>query len=416
MPRSAALSDMRLRVREALARTPVTDIHTHVYAPAFGSLLLWGIDELLNHHYLIAETLRWGEVTPAEFWEMGRREQADLVWKTLFLDHSPVSAAAEGLLETLRALGLDVASRDLEAFRAFFAAQTPEAIVDRVFECAGLESLVMTNDPFDDAERSVWETGPEIDPRFHAALRLDSLILAWDTNFPRLREWGYGVEGPLGGRTIAEVCRFLHHWIDRMEPLYLMLSLSPAWRFPDGSPVNRMLEECMLAVAAERGLPVALMPGCRRQVNPDLRLAGDSVGVSDLSSLERLLARYPKIRFLVTVLSRENQYELNVVARKFPNLMTFGCWWFLNIPYLIDEITRMRMELLGLSHIPHHSDVRVMEQVIPKWAHARHFTEAVLAERYTALEETGWRVTDAEIERDCRDLMGRNFWRFIGRM
>jgi len=416
MPRSAALSDMRLRVREALARTPVTDIHTHVYAPAFGSLLLWGIDELLNHHYLIAETLRWGEVTPAEFWEMGRREQADLVWKTLFLDHSPVSAAAEGLLETLRALGLDVESRDLEAFRAFFAAQTPEAIVDRVFECAGLESLVMTNDPFDDAERSVWEAGPEIDPRFHAALRLDSLILAWDTNFPRLRGWGYGVEGPLGGRTIAEVRRFLHHWIDRMEPLYLMLSLSPAWRFPDGSPVNRMLEECMLAVAAERGLPVALMPGCRRQVNPDLRLAGDSVGVSDLSSLERLLARYPKIRFLVTVLSRENQYELNVVARKFPNLMTFGCWWFLNIPYLIDEITRMRMELLGLSHIPHHSDVRVMEQVIPKWAHARHFTEAVLAERYTALEETGWRVTDAEIERDCRDLMGRNFWRFIGRM
>ena len=131
---SAALNDMRLRVREALSRVPVTDIHTHVYAPAFGDLLLWGIDELLNHHYLIAETLRWAEVTPAEFWEMDRRQQADLVWKTLFLDHSPVSAAAEGLLEVLRALGLDTASRDLESYRAFFAAQTPEGIVDRVFE------------------------------------------------------------------------------------------------------------------------------------------------------------------------------------------------------------------------------------------------------------------------------------------
>ncbi|BCW99640.1 MAG: glucuronate isomerase [Armatimonadota bacterium] len=416
MQDSAAVNDMRRRVREALSRVPVTDIHTHVYAPAFGELLLWGIDELLNHHYLIAETLRWGEVTPAEFWEMDRRQQADLVWNTLFLDHSPVSAAAEGLLEVLRTLGLDTASRDLESYRAFFASQTPEGIVDRVFECAGLESLVMTNDPFDDTERAVWESGPQIDARFHAALRLDSLILAWDTNYPRLRDWGYDVEGPLGGRTIPEVRRFLHHWIDRMEPLYLMLSLSPSWRFPDGSQLNRLLEECMLAVAAERGLPVALMPGCRRQVNPDLRLAGDSVGVSDLASLERLLARYPKLRFLVTVLSRENQYELNVVARKFPNLMTFGCWWFLNIPYLIDEMTRMRVELLGFSHIPHHSDVRVMEQVIPKWTHARHFTEVVLAERYAALEETGWKVTDAEIERDCRDLMGRNFWRFIGRM
>ena len=46
-------------------------------------------------------------------------------------------------------------------------------------------------------------------------------------------------------------------------------------------------------------------------------------------------------RFLVTMLSRENQHELCVAARKFGNLMPFGCWWFLNNPSLIDEITRL---------------------------------------------------------------------------
>jgi hypothetical protein len=32
--------------------------------------------------------------------------------------------------------------------------------------------------------------------------------------------------------------------------------------------------------------------------------------------------------------------------------MVFGCWWFLNNPSLIEEIERMRMELLGVSFIP----------------------------------------------------------------
>lgn len=410
--RSAA---MRQRVENELARTRVTDIHTHVYAPAFRSLLLWGIDELLNHHYLIAETLRWGTVSPAEFWEMPRSAQADLVWQTLFVDHSPVSASAVGLLEILNSLGMEVETRDLESYRTFFRSHTPESIVDKVFDAAGLDSLVMTNDPFDDEERPVWESGADIDPRFHAALRLDSLIISWDTNYPRLRDWGYDVEPNLGGRTIAEFRRFLADWIQVMSPLYLMLSVNPAWVFPDGSAVNRLLEECMIPAAAEAGVPVALMIGCRRQVNPELRLAGDSVGIADLASLERLCAKHAGTKFLVTVLSRENQYELDVVARKFPNLMIFGCWWFLNIPYLIDEMTRMRVELLGTSHIPHHSDVRVMEQVLPKWSHARHITADVLTDKYCALEELGWKVTDAEIARDCADMFGRNFWRFLGK-
>jgi len=49
---------MRAAVRETVERTPLTDIHTHLYAPAFGKLLLWGVDELLTYHYLIAEVVR----------------------------------------------------------------------------------------------------------------------------------------------------------------------------------------------------------------------------------------------------------------------------------------------------------------------------------------------------------------------
>ena len=46
------------QVEAVVAATPVSDIHTHLYDPAFGELLLWGIDDLLVYHYLVAEAFR----------------------------------------------------------------------------------------------------------------------------------------------------------------------------------------------------------------------------------------------------------------------------------------------------------------------------------------------------------------------
>ena len=39
------------RVSRIVQATPVHDIHTHLYDPAQGEMLLWGIDELLVYHY-----------------------------------------------------------------------------------------------------------------------------------------------------------------------------------------------------------------------------------------------------------------------------------------------------------------------------------------------------------------------------
>ena len=45
-------TSLRATVADVVEKTPVFDIHTHLYDPAFGDLLLWGIDELLIYHYL----------------------------------------------------------------------------------------------------------------------------------------------------------------------------------------------------------------------------------------------------------------------------------------------------------------------------------------------------------------------------
>ncbi|HIL68884.1 MAG TPA: glucuronate isomerase, partial [Verrucomicrobia bacterium] len=100
------------------------------------------------------------------------------------------------------------------------------------------------------------------------------------------------------------------------------------------------------------------------------------------------------------------------LARKFRNLHIFGCWWFMNIPELIDEITRMRVELLGLSFTPQHSDARVLDQVIYKWKHSRRIIADILKGKYLDLHESGWTPTEDEIQRDVKGLLGGNFRTF----
>jgi len=401
-------------VRSAVEETRITDIHTHLYSPGFGGLLLWGIDELLTYHYLVAEARRWLDIPDDEFWRLDKRKQADLVWQTLFVEHSPLSEACRGVLTTLRGLGLDVASRNLAEYRAFFERQELEEYVGRVFDLVGLDCTVMTNDPFDDLERPVWLSGLKRDPRFRAALRLDALLNAWETAAPRLRSWRFEVADDFRGRTPAEVRRFLSEWIEKMGALYMAVSLPPTFAFPEASARGRLIEECVLPVAAKKAVPLALMVGVKRGVNPALRLAGDGAGRADVEAVENLCRRFPDNRFLVTMLSRENQHELCVAARKFRNLMVFGCWWFLNSPSLIRETTRMRLELLGGSVIPQHSDSRVLEQVIYKWAHGRTTIGEVLIEKYSDLAAAGWTVSEGEIRRDIAGLFGGNFWSFLG--
>src|SRR3979490_3401083 len=99
--------DIDAAVEDVLANTAFIDIHTHLFAPGFGSLGLWGIDELLTYHYLEAELFRFAPIRPEQYWALNKQQRADLVWKTLFVENSPVSEATRGVVAVLQALGLD---------------------------------------------------------------------------------------------------------------------------------------------------------------------------------------------------------------------------------------------------------------------------------------------------------------------
>jgi len=410
-------ADLQQHLNRLISEVKIIDIHTHVYDTPFKELLLWGIDELINYHYLIAELFRKSpHLSPETFWAMSKSTQAEMIWETLFLNHSPLSEACRGVITVLSQLGLqDLRTKSLDDIRAFFAQKNVADYINEVFRLTNIKTVVMTNDPFDDKERRVWLKSPKIDARFQASLRIDPLLMQWESvACPQLQAWNYQVAADFSGNTINEIRRFLSEWLTRLNALYLAVSLPPDFTFPEASPRGKIIQECILPVCQKHRVPWALMIGVKKLINPDLKLAGDGVGKADLTAVETLVRRYPQNKFLVTLLSRENQHELCVLARKFNNLMPFGCWWFLNNPSIIEEMTRERLELLGLSFIPQHSDARVLDQLIYKWHHSKIIIKKVLFEKYADLLSAGWPVTPAELERDLQNLFGGVFTDFIG--
>jgi hypothetical protein len=329
---------------------------------------------------------------------MTKTDQADLVWKTLFVENIPTSEAARGIISVLDVFGLDTRADNLKEVRAFFASQNLSEHIDQVFDIARVSGVVMTNDPLDEDEAKVWNSGVELDHRFKSSLRLDRLLKDWSN----------------AAATVAELRLYLDRWIERMNPVYMGVSLPADFTFPADDTRDRLLREVVLPTAREHGLALTLMVGVRRRVNPNLHEAGDGVGKADVTAVERMCGEYPDVKFLATFLSRENQHELCVAARKFNNLMPFGCWWFLNNPSIVSEITRERLELLGTSFIPQHSDARVLEQLIYKWKHARKEIADALCDTYQQLLLSGRAVTADEISRDVSRMFSGNCKEWLG--
>src|SRR6202008_786945 len=107
-------------VEDVLAATEIIDIHTHLFAPSFGKLGLWGIDALLTYHYLEAEFFRSSPTTPVQYFALSQEQRADAIWQALFVENTPISESTRGVVAVLKAFGLPTDVSDLGEARAFF--------------------------------------------------------------------------------------------------------------------------------------------------------------------------------------------------------------------------------------------------------------------------------------------------------
>ena len=414
-PASPALrkGSVATAVEKAVQEVRVVDPVTALRQPALAALRRAGIDDLLNDTRLVAEAVRSLGMTYRKFWHLTAEKRSELLWRHLFVDHAPLSTAARGVLTSLRGLGLSPKRSNQAKIRRWFAEKRPDWLVDRVFDAAGVDSVVAIADPFEDVERRRWLRGFVVDPRFRMSLRLDTLVFDWPEAVQKLAEWDYRVSPDFGGETDAEVARFLAEWFDRVDGVGFSLGLPPTFRYPHPGPAVRLLERCVLPEAERRGRPLSLVAGEVPGVNPGLRHAGFVRRATSLAPIERLLQRSADTRIVLTAVAAANDEEVTALASVFPNLHPAGLGVRADAPGAREHL-QDRLGLCGATFTPFASRARVLDQLISTWEASRSVVRDVLTEHYRALSETGLGVTRDDVVRDATALLGGAFVRFCG--
>jgi len=400
------------KIKRIVNLTDVVDIHTHLFPKEFGNLFLYGIDEILTYHYLISEYFTYEKnIKPEEFYNFDKKKQAELIWQKLFIEHTPISEATKGVVTILNTLGIDLKQKNLSKIREYFRTIDIDEYIDKIFKLTKIKYVIMTNNPFSKDEVKVWEKLSFFnDKRFKSSLRIDDLLF----NFLAISREMDLSSSLIDEFDIKNLRKFLSYWIKKINPVYFICSFPPNFKYPDENDIrSKILDRIIFPILKEYSMPFVAMFGVLRNVNPKLNLAGDAAGKSDLNTILNFLKNNENIKFLMTFLHPNEIYETAVLARKFNNLMLFSCWWFTNIPYLINETLRIRIELLGTNFIAYHSDARVLEHLIYKWSNFKNILTEVLTDKYYSLLKSGWNINFEEIKKDISALLHNNFNNFI---
>ena len=382
--------------------TPIFDLHTHLFPPKHEVYFLLVFKNLLNYHYLIAELLTATNIDASVFYSYNDEKKASLIWNELFENRTPVSEACAGVLSILKELNIEINNK---SFLSICDEYDRKIQSDKnILDLSNVSSLVMTNNPFDLDEWSLFNNSDWDKKIYLASLRLDDLILDYEETFKKAKD-------QISNQEKSTIIAYLEKCYLQSNPVYAAVSLNLA-------TFNKILDDSMwreiLVWLESKNLPLSLMLGVRRAVNKDFGLAGDGIGDINLKELSNLCNSFPKNKFLVTCLSLNDQHELTVLARKHPNLRIFGFWWFMNQPTIIKQILKMRIDMLGFSFIPQHSDARVSDQLIYKWNHFKKILHPILLEYYQDLLDKNFPISENILQRDIDNLLSGNAKKYLG--
>ena len=383
---------------KAINNSKIFDIHTHLFPSSFKSYALFGLVNLLNYHYLIAELLTNVNISADKFYSLDEKNKAKLIWEELFQNRTPISEACKGVLTVLKTLEINYNNKKFEELNREY--ENKSLTDDKILKLSNVSSLVMTNNPFDTDEWNLFNNNDWDRNIFQSSLRLDDLIV----NNTQAIEVAKN-QTSLKKKENHVIINYLDNCFSISNPVYAAISANSD-NFKE--ILKDPLWKLILSWLKEKNIPLSLMLGVKRAVNSSFGLAGDGIGDIDLKELSKLCNNFPENKFLVTCLSLNDQHELTVLARKYPNLKIFGFWWFMNQPSIIKFVLKMRIDMLGLSFIPQHSDARVTDQLIYKWSHFKNILNEILYEYYEDLLRKNFELSKFIIERDINNLLNQN--------
>ena len=283
--------------------TTIFDMHTHLFPPSHKNFFLSGFKNLLNYHYLIAELLTATNIDASTFYSYNFEKKASLICNELFEKRTPVSEACTGVLSILKELNIEINNKNFLSISDEYDNKIQSD--KNILNYSNVSSLVMTNNPFDLDEWSLFKSTDWDKKIYLASLRLDDLILDYEEAYNKAKNQTSKQEQDT-------IVAYLEKCYQQSKPVYAALSLNLATfkTIVDGSMWRNIL-----AWLESKKLPLSLMLGVKRSVNKDFGLAGDGIGDTNLKELSKLCNSFPKNKFLVTCLSLNDQHELTVLAR-----------------------------------------------------------------------------------------------------
>ncbi len=380
-----------------ISRIPLIDPHSHInpHRPTSRSL-----DDILNYHYYTELAHSAGmDKKPLEPAVEPRERVRAILYQMNCFDNT---TQYMWFMEIVRAF-LDFQGHRLTIADCTWLYDTAERLMnrpdweDRVLQQTNLEKVFLTND-FDDPLEG-FNT-----QRYVPCLRTDDLVFHLGKADVRKRvAKATGVDvGDVPSLRRAVAALFQH--FTRHGAKACAISLPPD--FAPAPVAEAEFGAALGQLAADRAddaarrvgslgvfwtlaehcrefkLPFDLMIGVNRRVYEEGVYQGQDLFDQRTSLIQytRLFNAFPSVPFCISVLSSGQNQELVSYSWIFPNVITSGHWWYSNIPVLIEQDARLRLQAVPKTkQIGYYSDMYKLEFGLPKFNMYRRILAQILA-------------------------------------
>lgn len=391
------MSDLEARLLGEIERLPFVDPHSHIPARAPAAACL---DDLLGYHYYteLAHSAGLDHQPLAPDFPPPDRARRILAQAAQFRNTVQFSWLAEICRVFLDAdAEPSAAQADHLAERAEQRMRQPDW-AEQVLARTGVEQIFLTNDFDDDL------TGFDRQ-RFVPCLRTDDLVFHNSDHKVRERLASTTGTEPVGIKGWRTALHELFRRFVAAGSAYCAVSLPPTFEpgpIPEpeldrvltpgssASPADPWLRSAgvfweLARACAEWRLPFALMIGVHRRVYRAGVFQGQDLfdQRTSLHQFAELFNHFPQVRFCVSVLSSTQNQELASYSWIFPNVVTFGHWWYANAPAYIEPDLRARLEVVPWTkQLGYYSDAYKLEFILPKVGMYRRCLARVLARHF----------------------------------
>jgi glucuronate isomerase len=381
---------LALDLFDEIRRIPLIDPHSHINPHRAASKSL---DDILGYHYYtelahsagMDQTLLGPDADPRDrvrdiLYHMERFDNT--VQYNWFLEICRAFLGFEG-----ERLGLSDATWLCDEAEKRMAQPDWE---QRVLVKSNIEKVFLTND-FDDPLQHI-ETS-----RYVPCLRTDDLVFHLDK--PEVRQRLAKATGIEVGDVVTlrgALRKLFEHFVKRgakacaisLPPDFYPCApqaTSPSTALPAAAALSTSTFWMLAEHCREFKLPFDLMIGVNRKVYRGGVYQGQDLFDQRTSLIQyaELFNAFPEVQFCISVLSSGQNQELVTYSWIFPNVVTFGHWWYSNIPAYIEPDLRARLQAVPKTkQIGYYSDAYKLEFCLPKYNMYRRILAQVLADHY----------------------------------